>query len=774
VRVSDFVSVDTCNFVVNSRIVDCGTTPNVNCMQIVPSNSPSLQSEPPTFVHFITVQNGGRITGSEIFLTFSNFFASTDTVDARIGSDSGSNAFPRIQDGCTFLSCRISVIVGGNIGDASLVDSADGLTIFVRARNVTLPVKILRIVAPPPAVTPSFISSSGGSTITVTSYSFSLLSNNAQYSVSNPSFSIIKASKVGNFTTVFELRLMTPLPVGSISLSIRSATPRVTAESFILEVFPAVTLSNPVVSGCLEGNRRVQILVSNLPVSLDTIDLSLVFNDIPRPIILISSSLLNFSFSCDENVNSQVPLSINAVVSGSIRQASTSIIIPPLPLSLSFVVGDSRFPINTSQPIVQASVLCSSIEAARSNSRCRAAVVNTELRLGTKLFLDVVPIGSSIPAVSLNIFIILSIPGNSLITFVFDPTVDLTPSGIYNLVLTANSRTTSTSITVFNPVVSAVCLAPSSCSINSEVGGSVTIMLVNFASSSGLIRDADLDLSVSKVDGVVISSLKPQLTSFSGTGNRLTVQMNRYVTASDFRNGQMIVLLKIALISSPSTNVNVRIVLRLGPRVDSVEFTESLVSLSISMNQPVISRASPTNCSSLFANPTVNRFGRNPVCTFSSQSTIAVTFGSGADIVSGDVLSILPGSIVPFDMFPISNVALSPTVSAIPSTFRKPAVEIRGTPYVEGCSQADPAVISAVASSPRPFASVTWSCPSCSPDSAAPLISFLSSSQRFSITIPADIISKSKCQMNSPCGIVVKVVDFTARISDSKPFFYLC
>jgi hypothetical protein len=771
VRVSDFVSVDACNFIVNSRIVDCGTSPNVNCMQIVPSNAPSLQSEPPTFVHFITVQNGGRITGSEIFLTFSNFFASTDTVVARIGSDFGSNAFPRIQDGCTFLSCRISVIVGGNIGDASLVDSADGLTIFVRARNVSLPVKILRIVAPPPAVTPSSVSSSGGSTITVTSYSFSQLSNSAQYSVSNPSFSILRASKVGNFSTVFEIRLMTPLPAGSISLSILSATPRVLEESLILEIFPAVTLSSPVVSECLAGSRRVQILVSNLPRSLDTIDISLIFNAIPRPVVLVSSSLLNFSFPCNENVNSQVPLSIIAVVSGSIRQASTSIIIPPLPLSLSFVVGDSRFPINTSQPIVQASVICSSIEAALSNSRCRAAVVDTELRPGTNLFLDVVPIGSSVPAASLNIFILLSTLGNSLISFVFDPTVDLTPSGIYNLVLTANSRTASTPITVFNPVVSAVCLVPSSCSINSEVGGVVTIMLVNFASAPVLIRDADLDLSVSKLDGVVISSLKPQLTAFSGTENRLTVQINRYVTASDFRNGQMIVLLKIALLSSPSTNVDVRIVLRLGPRVNSVEFTESLASLRISMNQPVISRVSPTNCSSLFANSTVNRFGRNPVCTFSSQSTIDVTFGSGPDIVSGDVLSILPGSIVPFDLFPISNVALFPTVSAIPSAFRRPTVEIRGTQYVEGCSSADPAVISAVASSPRPFASVTWSCPSCSRNAAAPLISFLSSSKRLSITIPADIISISKCQVDSPCGIVVEVVDFGARSSESKPFF---
>ena len=763
VRVSDFTNLDACNFGLNSRIVDCGPD-SIKCLNIIPANSASLRSEPPSSVPFITVLNDGTISGSQIFLTFSNFFASTDSVSARIGSETGPNAFPRIQDGCTFLSCMISVLVGGKPDDATLLDSDTGVKILVVARNTTVPVQIPRVVAPAAIVVPSLVSASGGGTITVTSFSFSRFDNTVVYTLSNPAFSIIKSSKVGNLTTIFEIRLMIPLSAGSQSVSILSATPKVRTESFIVELFPAVALINPAISTCIAGGRRVHISVSNLPISLYDIDVSITFNNIPRPAVVMSSASLNFSFPCDENVASQALLSMRAAFAGSLRQASTLVTVPPLPLIMSLVVGETRFPLNSSRPTGQAATLCSSNALAISNSRCRTAIVNTQLHLETSAF-DVRPIRSSSSVMSLSIFVISSSPGNSLFSFIFDPS-EITPSGLYNLVLTANSRTSSMLVSVFNPVVSAICVSPA-CSINANVGGVVSIILVNFA--SGSIDAGDIALSASKLDGTALPSLRFQLTAFSSSDSTISVQIDRYGVGSDFQNGQLVVQLNVALASSPSTNVNVLVVLRLDPQVLSVDFTESLTSLIISMNQPVIAMFSPANCSSLFANTTEIRFGMNPVCSISSNS-IFVQFGSDSAIISGDMLSILPGNIIPADGFPTSNAALFPAVAAVPSTFRKTSVEIKGTQYVEQCSKANPAFITAIAFSPRPFAAVTWRCPACSNDASA-LTSFLSAAQGLSISISAFIISTSKCRINAPCGIAVTVVDFLGRSSVSAPFF---
>jgi hypothetical protein len=775
VRVSDFARIDACLLEVSSRIVECGTAPNVGCLQMIPVTSPSLQSEPPSSVPFITVQNGGIITGTETFLTFSNFFSAADSVSARIGSDSGPNGFPKIQANCAFDSCTISVIVGGTPSDASLVDSSNGLTIFVRARNVTLPVKIPRIVAPKPLIFPSSISASGGGVVTVTSYRFSQLPNTAAYVASESAdsttktFEIVKTSKTNNFATVFELRLKTPVSVGSQTVFVRSTSSNIITETFILDFFPAMKLDKGEVSDtCTAGNRMVSIFVLNLPTPLSNVESSVVFNNVPRPFIVTSSASLSFSFSCNEVVPSQVLLKINSTVDGSIRQADTLIVVPPLLLSMAFVVGKNRFPLaNTSQITVQASALCSSNDAARSSSLCRTASVNTQL--SPRATLDIFAIGSLVPAISLNLFVIVSSPGSTLFSFVFNPSLSATPPGLYNLVLASNSQTASIGVSVFDPVLSSICLAPSSCSINANIGGDVSIQLVNFASASGQIDAADLLLSITKLDGTSLSSLRRQLTSFSSIDNILSVRVGSYFDPTDFKNGQMIVLLNVALVSSPSMKVDVRLVLRSDPRVFSVNFVESLTSLIVTMDQPIIPKFS-TDCSSIFANATVLRFGRNPVCSLSSDSAISVQFGSDATVLPGNVLSFVSGSIIPADGFPVANAfSLSPIVNAVPSEFQKPAVQIKGTRYVEGCSSASPALIVASANSPRVFVSVSWSCPACFSD-AKLLKDFLSSMQTLSIAIPALIISNSKCRVNAPCEIFVTVTDFLNRNAVSAAF----
>jgi hypothetical protein len=401
--------------------------------------------------------------------------------------------------------------------------------------------------------------------------------------------------------------------------------------------------------------------------------------------------------------------------------------------------------------------------------------VNTQMTLGT-YSLNIFPIGSSTSSKSLSVFVIASGPGFSLFSFVFDPTADTTPSGLYNLALTAQSRTTSMVVSVFDPVVSAICLGvvnsdgatSDTCSINAMVGGVVSLRLNNFA--SGLVNAGDLAFSISKIDGTPISSLKPQLSVFSGTDKPLSLNINKYTINTDFSNGQLALLLNVALVSSPATSVTLPIVLRLNPQVVSVDFSESLVSLTVSMNQPVIPKVSPTNCSNIFSTATIAKFGNNPLCRFSSGSTIFVEFGNDESIVTGDKLSILPGSIVPSDRFPISNVALSPAVAAVPLTFKKPSVDIRGTQYVESCAQANPAFIYAIANSPRPFVSINWRCvsPQCSTDTS--LNDFLSSRTALSVSIPAVNIRNSKCLSDSKCAIVVTVVDFLNRKTDSAPF----
>jgi hypothetical protein len=623
---------------------------------------------------------------------------------------------------------------------------------------------------------PSSISASGGGVVTVTSYRFSHLPSSTVYvasesavSVTN-TFEIVKTSKSSNFTTVFELRLKTPVSVGSRTVYIRSTSSNVITETYVLDCFPAMTLEKGSVSDtCTAGNRYVNVFVANLPMSLFNVESSVVFNNVPRPFVVMSSASLHFSFPCDEVVPSQVLLKIHSNVYGSVREAETLIVVPPLPLSMTLVVGIDRFPLaQTSSTTAQALALCSSINAARSSSRCRAANVNTQLSPGATL--DIFPVGSLVPALSLNLFVIVSSPGSSVFSFVFDPSLPATPPGHYDLVLTSNSQTATIGVSVFDPVLSSICLAPSACSVNSNIGGDVSIQLVNFASATGQIDPADLALSFVKLDGTLLSSLRPQLISFSSTDNRLIVRVGSYIAPNDFEEGRMVMLLNVALVSSPSTNVNTRVVLRSDPRVLSVDFSGSLTSLILTMDQPIIPKFSFTSCSSIFESATVLIFGKDPVCRLFSDHAISVQFGSDATVVAGNVLRFVSGSIIPADRFPVANaIALSRIVNDVPSTFQKPAVQIKGTRYVEGCPSASPALISATANSPRAFVAVSWSCPSCSSD-ANSLKDFLSSMQRLSIEIPAPIISNSKCRVDTPCDIIVTVTDFLNRNAVSTAF----
>jgi hypothetical protein len=297
--------------------------------------------------------------------------ANTSFVTASVGDSQKANVLVQVIGASfggeglssqTVITIRISWV--GNPRPA-VSSVALALTIVLDQQTVAIPTAFAVLPDNQPqflSLSPSSASIFGGRhvavfiqpavTIIVSSFAFSRTNASTQYTVSNPAFSILELSKVGNFTTVFRTRLVTPLSVGTLSLSIRSIYSTVITKTFELEIFPAVTLNNPAISGCSAGDRRVQISVSNLPVSLGSVDvLAVTFNNLPRPAVIVSSATLNFTFPCDEITSSEVSLSISATVFGSAREAATLIDVPTLSLIMSLIVGTSRFPLESSSQL---------------------------------------------------------------------------------------------------------------------------------------------------------------------------------------------------------------------------------------------------------------------------------------------------------------------------------------------------------------------------------------------------------------------------------------
>jgi hypothetical protein len=727
------------------------------CIGFLPDTAPSLQGNPPATVPFaqlISSNISGNIAGTEVFLSFSNFYNSTsDSISARVGlsGQSGADVFPKPDAGCRFSSCRVKVILGGNKADAELINKTVTVTFTVSnpQKSATLKVET-KYVAPSPTVVPSLVSSAGGATITVTSFAFSqlLITNQTIYSTSNSLFSIIGVSKVGIIGTAFVLQITSQIATGAMYVMIFSTTTNSISDSFNLFVFQALSLSNPPldISACQGGDRRVQVSLSNLPVPLINVDLFAVkFNRVNRPFTFLSDSVFSISFPCSEVFPGQVLLEVSATISGVVRPASTTISLPSLPINLA-VLGTRQFRLGVSSTVTVG--------------------VDTLLAVG-QFALDVVPSGKTDSVASLPTTLIRGAAGSSSFSFVFNPSSSLTPPGVYSFVLTVRSQTSKIDISVIDPSLSALCvgsinnanaLVPT-CAINTITGG---LFAINITRNGGIpFSSDDIVLAISRADGSPVPALSPSLVNFTAVDATFFVRCSKYVVSSDFTSGIFNATLTISSSLYPSAKFILYVVFRTDPQVVSVSFDETLASLSVSMNQP-IAFSSDSNCSRIFAQETVSRLGDRSSCIF-RPSSISVVFGSGATATVGDKLVLLQGSVSPADGFPIFNTAQSPSIpdpKDNPERFTKLVVSLSGTTSVESCASSAPARLIALSASPRSFKSKTWSCTNCAPGDALP--NFLSALNNLTVSIPAQVI-KTKCTPDSPCGIFVTLVDFLGR-----------
>ena len=723
-----------------------------NCIKFLPDDAPSLLGSPPATVPFAQFINN-NISGTEVFLSFSNFYNSTsDSISARVGlsGQSGADVFPKPDAGCLFSSCRVKVILGGNKADAELINETVTITFTVSNPQKTATLKVeTKYVAPSPTVVPSLVSSAGGATITVTSFAFSqlLITNQTIYSTSNSLFSIIGVSKVGIIGTAFVLQVTSQIATGAMSVRIFSTTTNSISDSFNLFVFPALSLSNPPldISACQGGDRRVQVSVSNLPVRLINVDLFAVkFNRVNRPFTFLSDSVFSISFPCSEVFPGQVLLEVSATISGVVRPASTTVSLQPLPINLA-VQGTRQFRLGVSSTVTVG--------------------VDTLLAAG-EFALDVVPSGKTDSVASLPTTLIRGAAGSSSFSFVFNPSSSLTPPGVYSFLLTVRSQSSKTDISVIDPSLSAVCvgsinnanaLVPT-CAINTITGG---LFAINITRNGGIpFSSDDIVLAISRADGSPVrdQDLSLSLVNFTAVDATFFVRCSKYVVSSDFTSGIFNATLTISSSLYPSAKFILYVVFRTDPQVVSVLFDETLASLSVLMNQP-IAFSSDSNCSRLFVQENISSLGDRSSCIF-RPSSISVVFGSGATATVGDTLVLLPGSVSPADGFQIFNTAQYSSIVNNTESFTKPVVSLSGTTSVESCASSAPARLIALSASPRSFSSIIWSCTNCAPGDVS---NFLSVQDTLSVSIPAQVIKTNKCTPDSPCGIFVTLVDFLGR-----------
>jgi hypothetical protein len=696
------------------------------------------------------------LSASELFFTFANFHnPATRNITAFI--EANVNVFPQPDSSCSLSLCAVRVLVGGRASDAKFVSPGQIVDIKFASGPFNIVVKT-KFVNPAPIVIPSSVSSSGGSRITVTSHAFSQISISASYQIGNSNFSILPGmiSKVGSIGTQFVVETLRNA-VGDAFFQICSG---LTCDTINVIVFPAVILSPPLaISACLNGDRQIQIFASNLPAPLANADsFSVRFNNIGRPYSIVSDSVFNISFPCIEEFPPQVSLQVSISNNGVLRTASSSVNLPVLRINAR-IRGTNRFPLGTRSTIfIGADTL----------------LVRGEFSFGVSAS------GKEDVIVSPAVTLIRSDRSSSLFSFEFQAT-SATPPGSYNFVLTVRSQSLQMAFSVFDDKLVAVCAASSGvprivvptssepiCAVNAVTGGSLPIQITQ--SGGFTFSSNDIVLTVSRPDGSLVTALAPSLSNFD-TSAAFNVSFSAYTQSSDFNAGVFAAQLAISSFNFPQAKLTVSVAFRNDPQVVDASFGETLSSLLMPFNQPIaVSR--DRNCSRLFASATVSRLGVGPSCVF-QRNSIFVVFGSGALVVPGDVLAVLPNAVAPADGFLISNPAQFVTVKDIPSSFSVPAVTIAGTDSVEGCASAAPARLTATFPSPRALI-VSWSCVFCEP--LKPLDSFLRTLSTSVVNIPADVLRNTDCSFGalsrdkSACGIVATVRDFLGRSVASSPF----